>query len=100
VKWPIVLAMKTLAGYVREHADHAVRRGARSPAATERAVVKAEIEGLREKIVELAEESRRRLTKYKEFEGLLTRLHKLGIFPTEGQVSAVAHALHHEEKAS
>jgi transposase len=47
----------------------------------------------------LSAESEERAVSYAEFEALLDRLHKLGFYPTNRQVSDVAHAIMGEEVA-
>ena len=88
VRWPTLLALKSLAGYVAQYADGTASTRPRTGA--QKSAVKAQVEDACAKLIELADASRERQIKYAEFETLLRKLHKLGAFPTEQQVSAVA----------
>ena len=56
-----------------------------------------EIQKVGEELLQLAAEAQNRFVPYTEFEVLLKRLHDLGTYPTNRQVSDVAHAIHGEE---
>jgi hypothetical protein len=76
--------IRRLANYILENSAVFVR-GVRMPTVEEIQAKGSEIR------------SDERLVTYEEFEVLLKRLHALGSFPTNRQVSDVAHAIHGEE---
>lgn len=88
--------IKRLANYILKHSAVFVR-GVRLPSAEEIAAKSEEIRATGEALARLADEAEGRHVSYEEFEVLLRRLHALGSFPTNRQVSDVAHAIHGEE---
>jgi DNA-binding XRE family transcriptional regulator len=88
--------IKRLADYILEHSAVFVR-GVKLPSAEEVQAKSGEIRATGEALMRLAEESEERHVSYQEFEILLKRLHDLGSYPTNRQVSDVAHAIHGEE---
>ncbi len=72
-------------------------RGVKVPSAEEVQAKSGEIRATGEALMRFAEESEERHVSYQEFEILLKRLHDLGSYPTNRQVSDVAHAIHGEE---
>jgi DNA-binding XRE family transcriptional regulator len=88
--------IKRLADYVLENSAVFVR-GVRMPTVEEVQEKTSEIRQTGEALLQLAAESDERRVSYQEFEVLLKRLHALGSFPTNRQVSDVAHAIHGEE---
>jgi hypothetical protein len=88
--------IKRLADYILENSAVFVR-GVRMPTAEEVQHKTGEIRAIGEALVRLADESEERHVSYQEFEILLKRLHDLGSYPTNRQVSDVAHAIHGEE---
>jgi hypothetical protein len=88
--------IKRLADYILEHSAVFVR-GVRMPTTEEVTTKSAEIRAIGEQLAQLANEAEERHVSYQEFEILLKRLHDLGSYPTNRQVSDVAHAIHGEE---
>jgi hypothetical protein len=86
-----------LATYVLENSSVFARGGVNSPTKRQIDVRTAAIRAVGEQMMQLAAESERRFVSYPEFEALLSRLHKLGSYPTNRQVSDVAHAIQGEE---
>jgi DNA-binding XRE family transcriptional regulator len=89
-------AIKRLADYILENSAVFVR-GVRLPTVEELQAKSDEIRATGEALVRLADEAEDRHVSYQEFEILLKRLHALGSYPTNRQVSDVAHAIHGEE---
>lgn len=85
-----------LATYVLENSFVFVR-GVNSPTKKQIEDQAIAIRAVGEQIMQLASESEKRFVSYPEFELLLSRLHKLGFYPTDRQVSDVAHAIQGEE---
>jgi DNA-binding XRE family transcriptional regulator len=88
--------IKRLADYILKHSAVFVR-GVRMPTAEEVTAKSGEIRATGEALARLADEAEERHVSYQEFEILLKRLHDLGSYPTNRQVSDVAHAIHGEE---
>jgi DNA-binding transcriptional regulator YiaG len=88
--------IRRLANYILENSSVFVR-GVRAPTVEEVQAKASEIRETGEALLQLAAESNERRVTYEEFEVLLKRLHALGSFPTNRQVSDVAHAIHGEE---
>jgi DNA-binding XRE family transcriptional regulator len=87
-----------IAAYAIENATAFVR-DANVPTPAEAAAQTSSIRVVGEELTRLADESETRFVSYGEFEVLRDRLHKLGFFPTNRQVSDVAHAIRGEEIA-
>jgi hypothetical protein len=85
-----------LATYILENSSVFVR-GVNSPTKKQIELQTATIRAVGEQMMQLAAESETRFVSYPEFEALLSRLHKLGFYPTNRQVSDVAHAIQGEE---
>jgi DNA-binding XRE family transcriptional regulator len=88
--------IKRLANYILENSAVFVR-GVRMPTVEEVQEKTSEIRQTGEALLRLAAESNGRRVFYEEFEVHLGRLHALGSYPTNRQVSDVAHAIHGEE---
>jgi len=88
--------IRRLANYILENSAVFVR-GVKTPSLEEIQAKTAEIRATGEALLQLAAESDERYVRYEEFEILLKRLHALGSYPTNRQVSDVAHAIHGEE---
>lgn len=88
--------IKRLADYSRDHSAEFVRE-VRIPTTEEVQARAGEVRAAVEALARLAEESETRPVSYGEFEVLLKRLHALGSYPTDRQVSDVAHAIHGEK---
>jgi DNA-binding XRE family transcriptional regulator len=89
--------IRRLAEYILENSAVFVRNE-RMPTVEEVQAKSAEIRATGEALLQLAIESETRHVSYEgEFEVLLKRLHALGSYPTNRQVSDVAHAIHGEE---
>ena len=86
-------ALKALADYIKSHSGIFVTIGPQMLAPTESAQRKRRIESLAEEIQNLADKARDGIAEYPEFEAVLGALHAAGLFPENGLVSAVAHAL-------
>jgi Helix-turn-helix len=84
-----------LAAYVLE--DSGFVRGVNAPTKKQIDDQTAAIRSVGKQLTELAAESEARFVSYQEFEVFLSRLHKLGFYPTERQVGDVAHAIRGEE---
>ena len=87
-----------LAAYVLENPS-AFARGPKSLTPDEAEQRTSSIRAIGDELVQLANESEERMVPYAEFEAILTRLHKLGFYPTNRQVGDVAHAIMGEEIA-
>ena len=85
-----------LAEYILENSSAFVRR-VKTPTIEEINASTAAIRETAKALLRLAAESETRCVTYPEFESLLKRLHELGSYPTNRQVSDVAHAIHGEE---
>ena len=83
-----------LANYILENATAYVRG---DPTLKKVQNTEAAIKEVGEELLQLAGEGQSRFVPYTEFEVLLKRLHGLGTYPTNRQVSDVAHAIHGEE---
>jgi hypothetical protein len=89
--------IRRLAEYILENSAVFVRNE-RMPTVEEVQAKTAEIRAIGEALLRLAAESETRRVSYEgEFEVLLNRLHALGSYPTNRQVSDVAHAIYGEE---
>jgi len=88
--------IKRLADYILKHSAVFVR-GVKLPTAEEIAQKSAQIRATGDELARLADEAEKRHVSYGEFEILLKRLHHLGSYPTNRQVSDVAHVIHGEE---
>ncbi|MBR1130768.1 helix-turn-helix domain-containing protein [Bradyrhizobium iriomotense] len=86
-------ALRAVARYVRQHSDVFVVDGPGRQPTTERRRIQQEIEGVADKLIELATAAETGDASYHQFEELLQKLHALGFFPTIELVSAVAHAM-------
>jgi Helix-turn-helix len=86
--------IRRLANYILENSAVFVRG---VPTVEEVQAKTSEIRETGEALLQLAVESDERRVTYEEFEVLLKRLHTFGSFPTNRQVSDVAHAIHGEE---
>ncbi len=87
-----------VAAYVAEN-SHIFARGRKPLAPAEVEARTSAIRAIGKGLVQLSEESEERTVEYSEFEALLDQLHKLGFFPTQRQVSDLAHAFRGEEIA-
>jgi hypothetical protein len=85
----IVAALQAVADYARKNAALFVRGGPVMGDGSQR----QQIETLAGAIEKLAEPTKVGSIKYQDFEAILGQLHKLGFFPENAQVSAVARAL-------
>ena len=85
-----------LANYILENSAAFVR-GVKTPTIEEIDASTVAIRATAEALLQLATESETRCVTYPEFESLLKRLHELDSYPTNRQVSDVAHAIHGEE---
>jgi hypothetical protein len=85
-----------LATYILENSSAFVR-GVNSPTKKQIEDHTCAIRAVGEQMMQLAAESEARFVSYAEFEVFLSRLHRLGFYPTNRQVSDVAHAIHGEE---
>jgi DNA-binding XRE family transcriptional regulator/SAM-dependent methyltransferase len=88
--------IKRLADDILDRSEVVVRE-ARMPTTEEVQARAGEIRAAGEALARLAEESELRPVSYGEFEVLLKHLHALGSYPTNRQVSDVAHAIHGEK---
>ena len=86
--------IRRLAEYILENKTAYVRGDPTLKKVTD---TEGEIQKVGEELLELADEGQNRFVSYTEFEVLLKRLHDLGTYPTNRQVSDVAHAIHGEE---
>lgn len=86
-------ALRAVARYVRQHSSVFVVDSPGTLPATERRRVQQEIEGIADKLIELASAAEVGNANYQQFEELLHDLHNLGFFPTIELVSGVAHAM-------
>jgi hypothetical protein len=92
-----VNTIRRLADYILENSGVFVRSG-RMPTVEEVQAKTAEIRATGEALLQLAAGSETRRVSYEgEFEVLLNRLHALGSYPTNRQVSDAAHAIQGEE---
>ena len=83
-----------LANYILENSSAYVRG---EPSLEKVQDQEAAIRAVGEELLQLAAASEERFVPYQEFEELLTRLHKLGSYPTNRHVGDVAHAIQGEE---
>jgi hypothetical protein len=88
--------VRRLADYIIENSAVFVR-GVKVPSVEEINAISAEIRKTGEALLRLAAESEVRCVTYVEFEKMLKQLHELNCYPTNRQVSDVAHAIHGEE---
>jgi hypothetical protein len=81
-----------IANYVRENLTSFARGPKQLSAADEKMRIR-NIQALGDELERLADSSENTVVKYADFELLLERLHNFGFFPTNRQVSDVAHAI-------
>ena len=82
--------IRRLANYILENPTAYVRG---DPSLEKVQDTEAAIRAVGEELLQLADESQECFVSYVEFEVLLKRLHGLGTYPTNRQVSDVAHAI-------
>jgi hypothetical protein len=91
-------ALAKMANYVMENPS-AFARGPKPLSQVEAEKRTANIKSVGEELMQLANDSEKRLVNYGEFEEMLGRLQKLGFYPTDRQVGDVAHTIMGEEVA-
>lgn len=86
-------ALAAVADYTRRHSELFVRNGPRILTPAETTKRRQRIEALADQLDALAQGARDGLVEYRQFEGILGRLHAEGFFPDIELVSAVAEGL-------
>jgi hypothetical protein len=94
----VVSALKKLAEEVKSHSWAFVRHGPQMLLPPETAAREDQIVGLADEIEKLADRVPQGNVAYPNVEAILSRLHKLGLFPDGLIVSNVARAIHALEK--
>jgi len=86
-------ALAAIADYTRRHSELFVRNSPRMLTPAETTKRRQRIEALADQLDALSESAREGLVEYRQFEGILGRLHAEGFFPDNELVSAVAESL-------